>query len=202
MDGKYHITYVIEPHPEGLTREQIPADGSVGACDCIVLYSVIGVPGGPGGLSTMVTSLNGQTGKGLTPEQEFQLWALWAHDLMQKLPHGGRRDLTSLVHSQLRSVALHGRTGLPETVEMSAIKHADGTVFTVPRPGRHNHVIEEMKRQGKPWNSPDEARHEQGFVTSTGRFVGRHEARKIAEAAHQLLERASAHDWLSSEDVW
>jgi hypothetical protein len=202
MDGKYHVTYKIEPHPEGLTREQIPADGSVGACDCIVLYSVIGVPGDGKGLSAVIATLNGTNGEPLTPEQQFQLWTLWAHELMQKLPPGGRRDLASVVHNAIRHAAIKDRD-LPEQIEMAAIQHADGTVFTVPRPGRHHDVIAVMKAAGKPFNEQRfEYRHVQGFVTSTGRFVDRYEAKVIARERHQLLERASLSDELFSEDVW
>jgi|DEB19_MinimDraft_3_1074340.scaffolds.fasta_scaffold60239_1 hypothetical protein len=51
---------------------------------------------------------------------------------------------------------------------------------------------------------------EQGFVTSAGRFVGREEARQIAEAAEQLIPSEDndgvaivrQHPQLFSEDVW
>lgn len=89
-----------------------------------------------------------------------------------------------------------------ERIERAAIRHADGTVFDVPRPGRHSHVIALMSAMDKPFACPEEECHEQGFITNTGRFVDRYEARKIAEAAAQLIERAMNLPQLYSEDVW
>jgi hypothetical protein len=199
-DHKYRVTYTITPHPEGITKEQIPE--GAGACDCVMFFSVIGVPGDGKSLSVVTASLNGERAQPLSPEQQFQLWALWAHDLTQKMTPSARRDLASAVHNAIREVALKDRTDLPERIEKAAIRHADGTVFDVPRPGRHHDVIRIMRMAGKPWKSPDEALHVQGFVTSTGRFVDRVEAKKIATAANQLLERESGKTELFSEDVW
>lgn len=90
-----------------------------------------------------------------------------------------------------------------EYIERAAVRHADGEVFSLPRPARHCNVIVFMRDSGKPYNVPGlEERHEQGFVTNTGRFVDRIEARAIAEAAGQLLERESGLEELYSEDVW
>ena len=68
-------------------------------------------------------------------------------------------------------------------------------VWTVARPGRHC----DLMLVGDP---KAEERMESGFVTSTGRFVDRHEAFRIAKAAGQLLERAHGGPQLFSEDVW
>ncbi len=92
-------------------------------------------------------------------------------------------------------------TTLPETcgaerIECAAIKHFDGTEFSVPSPGRHNHVIAFMQgRYG-------EGHHEQGFITSRGRFVDRREALVIASAAGQIRVKTGDPDVLYSEDVW
>jgi len=92
---KYHITYNIQPHPAGLTADEIP-EGH-GACDCLAVASIIGQPGGPGPLSVVFISANGLNGgqRDLTPEQQFQIWALWAEILISALPNGMRRGICS-----------------------------------------------------------------------------------------------------------
>ena len=81
---------------------------------------------------------------------------------------------------------------------MAAIQDADGTVFSVPRPGRHPDVIKLMVSLGKP--TP--VKGQQGFVTNQGRFVDRIEGKTIAKEANQLIERASKLPKLFSEDLW
>lgn len=94
-----------------------------------------------------------------------------------------------------------------ERIEAVAIRLA-GTTWTVPRPGRHHDVFARIAIE-----RPELSRigGEQGFLTSTGRFVDRAEARKIAEAAGQIIaSRVDAqgvlykfdHYHLFSEDVW
>ena len=76
-----------------------------------------------------------------------------------------------------------------------AIKSDAGQVYNLVAPARHHDVLAVMKEGGaKP--------KEQGFLDDQGRFVGREEARKIAEEAGQLLERAIQSPDLFSEDVW
>jgi hypothetical protein len=92
-----------------------------------------------------------------------------------------------------------------ETIVAAAIM-VDDVVAFVPQPGRHHHVMHSLWHQGvKTPAGPDK----QGFVTSAGRFVGREEARKIAEEAKQLIPRSGSgvpyviqHPELFSEDVW
>lgn len=95
---------------------------------------------------------------------------------------------------------------MTETVVAAAIR-VDGitvegyapykVVLSVPRPGRHHHVA---------WFLGTHAveHHDQGFLTSTGRFVDRYEAYTIADAAGQILVKTgSTHvPALFSEDVW
>ena len=94
---------------------------------------------------------------------------------------------------------------MTETIERAAIK-IDDTVHSVPKPGRHHDVIRVVyDATGKTVFG------EQGFVTSTGRFVNRRVARKIAENAKQLIAGrrdndgipyVATDDRLFSEDVW
>ncbi|WP_316201019.1 MULTISPECIES: hypothetical protein [unclassified Bradyrhizobium] len=95
---------------------------------------------------------------------------------------------------------------MQETIERAAI-FCDHVTWTVARPGRHHDVIAYIAPE-RPWLVS--IRGQQGFVTSTGRFVGREEARKIAEAANQLIPTYGEdgvpfirqHPQLFSEDVW
>jgi len=89
-----------------------------------------------------------------------------------------------------------------ETIVAAAIK-LDGTVYSVPAPGRHHNV---MRHMWDTWgDKPGEERfirgETQGFITSTGRFVMRKPAVRIAKRAGQIEEP----QWpplLYSEDLW
>lgn len=91
-----------------------------------------------------------------------------------------------------------------ERIEAAAIR-AGKCVMIVPKPGRHHHIFHELDRLNCPRFACV-----QGFVTSTGRFVEREEARKLAEAANQLIPSddnegvpiVRQHKDLFSEDVW
>jgi hypothetical protein len=93
------------------------------------------------------------------------------------------------------------------TIESSAIKFL-GKIWSVPKPGRHHHVIKHILD-----NNPDIVcvGGVQGFLTSDNIFVGRREARIIAESANQLISQTNiedgvpnkrTHTELFSEDVW
>lgn len=86
---------------------------------------------------------------------------------------------------------------MTETIEASAIC-VEGIVYSVPRPGRHHDVFKVMPRQQALSSHIDD----QGFVTSTGRFVDRKEAAEIARAANQLIREPTPSYMLTSEDVW
>lgn len=90
---------------------------------------------------------------------------------------------------------------MSERIERAAILLADGRVFDAPRPGRHHTIINEILPASGASGRDIE---EQGFVTSTGAFVRRKPAWRIAERAGQLLERAPTgpRGTLFSEDVW
>ena len=70
-------------------------------------------------------------------------------------------------------------------------------VLSVPRPGRHHHVGWFLGTHGVE-------HHDQGFLTSSGRFVDRYEAYAIAEAAGQILVKTGSPrvPTLYSEDLW
>ncbi len=94
-DHKYKIAYSVEL-TDGATEEELShyqLDPGVGGCDCLVIASIIGQPGGPGSLSTAIITVDGHTKKDLTPEQQFQIWNTWAQALVEQLPKGPRRDI-------------------------------------------------------------------------------------------------------------
>lgn len=85
---------------------------------------------------------------------------------------------------------------MTERIIAAAVRY-QGATFSLLPPARHGECLW-LLRAARP-DSHDE---EQGFVTDRNRFVGRQEARKIAEAAGQLIERAGNLPELYSEDVW
>lgn len=74
-------------------------------------------------------------------------------------------------------------------------------VFEMP-PARHHSMLHPMAEQGFRGNHQDD----QGFITSTGRYVNRKDAMEIAVAAGQVdpNNRKSGSDSgdLFSEDLW
>lgn len=90
-DRKYAIEYDIKFHKDGVTVDELGKGN--GACDNIVIHSIIGTPGGPGPLSVMTISRAGATGEELTPKQLFIIWTLMTKTLVDKLDDGWRKDL-------------------------------------------------------------------------------------------------------------
>lgn len=94
----------------------------------------------------------------------------------------------------------------PEKIAASANKvWLDGEIhlFVGYPKARHHHLIRLMVEQfGEDYDIKFAYPNNQGFLTSHGRYVGRSEARKIAEAQNQLVEGALKHRHLFSEDVW
>jgi hypothetical protein len=86
---------------------------------------------------------------------------------------------------------------MTETIDRAAIRHR-GDVFDVPRPGRHHNVIHKMNLCGLGAAHV----HDQGFLTSSGRYVNRADALKIAEAAGQIVQKTGPPHLLFSEDMW
>lgn len=85
-----------------------------------------------------------------------------------------------------------------ERIVRAAIK-IGAAVYSVPPPGRHGDVFAldyAATREAQP--------DDQGFLTSTGRFVGRVGALEIAKAAKQIIHQSSGPNprELFSEDVW
>jgi hypothetical protein len=97
----------------------------------------------------------------------------------------------------------HTPTPAPERIEAAAImvrNPAKGDhAFSERRPARHNDLIRIVRGLGyKRPIEPDD----QGFITSTGRFVTREEACVIARNAGQIIKKHGPDDELFSEDLW
>lgn len=86
---------------------------------------------------------------------------------------------------------------MTETIAGAAIR-LDKAVYSVEPPKRHHHLIYDMSRSG----FPAEELHDQGFITSSGRFVDRREGLTIAEAAGQIKEKLGCEGLLFTEDMW
>lgn len=84
-------------------------------------------------------------------------------------------------------------------IEKAAIIAPDGKIITVERPGRHHNVIWRMVRE-LGYTPPIIG--EQGFVTETGEFLNRIDAKAEAIRCNQILEGEGKHFELYSEDVW
>ena len=85
-----------------------------------------------------------------------------------------------------------------ERIECAAILFK-GKVWSTPRPGRHHDVFQVMFAAG----IPEVHGETQGFMTSSGRFVRREPAMRIARKAGQILKEPTFQPrTLFSEDVW
>jgi hypothetical protein len=83
-----------------------------------------------------------------------------------------------------------------ETIVAAAIQY-HGLTVSLPPPARHHTILHPLADIVGKVIGPDE----QGFLTSTGRFVGRFEARDIAIQSGQNRKPDHQH-WLFSEDLW
>jgi hypothetical protein len=96
-------------------------------------------------------------------------------------------------------IAKHGGRS-DERITGPAIAYPYGGGYAcLPIPASHYGVSEAIKRflphaQPLTW--------EQGFATSTGRYVGRDEAYRIADAANQIVRPIGGSGSLTSEELW
>jgi hypothetical protein len=85
-----------------------------------------------------------------------------------------------------------------ETIVAAAIcMHKNQLVFSLPKPARHCNVMMAAANLGINVLG----NNEQGFLTSTGRFVRRAPARVIAHRAGQIGETIIGGTF-TSEDLW
>jgi hypothetical protein len=83
-----------------------------------------------------------------------------------------------------------------ETIVAAAMQWRGFTV-TLEAPARHGDIIHAIAQSIPETEWP--VRGDQGFLTSSGKFVGRNDAMEIARAAGQVQ---STSDTLYTEDLW
>jgi hypothetical protein len=74
----YHVSYSMEVHPEGISKEELQAKNR-GGSDALFVVSILYPP--DGSYSAMIRSVDGRTGEEMTDKEFFKLWALLAHRL-------------------------------------------------------------------------------------------------------------------------
>ena len=106
---------------------------------------------------------------------------------------------------------------MPEKIRCAAIRFEPCFEFLPPTDKEslfdHKIIVKDMshsgcmayatERYGRAWLGRDMSRDEQGFLTTTGRFVDRIEAMTIAKAANQLKGDIypANKTWLDNYDV-
>jgi len=116
----YHLTYHIEAHPDGLSKDEVlkvivgGEDG--GACDAALLVSIV-LPE-EGGMSTVFLGMDGRTGEDLSIDLRFKLWVLMAARLAEDpdAPEGVRQ-LASGVFNHIKTNVAAGRGMADNTTE-------------------------------------------------------------------------------------
>lgn len=93
-EQKYHVTYDVTPHPEGIAHAEIPKGH--GACDALLVASII-YPA-DGSLSIHYAGRDGRTGEELAPKEMWKAWLLLA-GYLAKMPglDSGRAAMCSTV---------------------------------------------------------------------------------------------------------
>lgn len=111
--AKYYVTWHIEHHPEGLTKEEVEAMEGRSAAHDVVIFSRIHTGGG---LSTLVSSKH-HTGRELGPNEYFQAWTLFTELVRRKLIKaraddgpGSRLSFVSTVWETICSALTGGRS--------------------------------------------------------------------------------------------
>lgn len=66
----------------------------------------------------------------------------------------------------------------------------------------HDYCLKTKKKRCPGTNWPEDENSNQGFVTSTGRYVDRDEAFAIVKAANQIMIKHGNSRTLYSEDLW
>lgn len=113
--------------------------------------------------------------------------------------HGWQRCNNPLPCADHPAVEVEPGQRTVEQILQAAILASDGvTVYTQPRPSRHGTIMQAAWALGHGKIGPDH----QGFITTTGRFVGRAEAFEIAHMAGQILGADAESGHLMTEDVW
>lgn len=112
MDAKtkYKVTYSIESHANGVTKEEISKMSSHhGGCDAVVIISIMGTPGNGEPYSTLVISQRGTDGE-ITDEELFKVWTRLTDRLgRSETLAEGKRSFCKAVMDEIRSIVLAAR---------------------------------------------------------------------------------------------
>lgn len=112
----------------------------------------------------------------------------------------GAAEVLAIARGEIPAARMHirGHSYIPEVERIVAvgIMH-HGIICSLPPPARHGAVLRLLATISDEVIGPNE----QGFVTSSGRWVDRETAGEIAIAAGQVTELQSP-PWLFSEDLW
>lgn len=91
---KYHITYSVAPHPEGIEKKAVPADH--GACTALIVGSVLYPPDGT--CHVAFVSLDGRTGQPISDDEEWKAWTILAKQLSERASlNESKKELCKLV---------------------------------------------------------------------------------------------------------
>ena len=127
----------------------------------------------------------------ITHEKDYHMHELWDDRAVRVLRNDGRRCCNR--NRGVYDAMVEAECAGIEHITHVAIQKED-KVYRLCWPARHHHVLHMLSQ-----TVGDIGKHEQGFVTSTERFVTREEAAEIARAAGQTTMTRSM---LFSEDVW
>ncbi len=185
--SRLYVTYSIDHHPDGVTYEDIAAETHGGTHDLVVTSVIYSEDGSS---STMIASKNA-LGEPLSFEDQFHVWTLWAKDLSEGLPPGGRRDLAAAVFDMVRAAIMKGRTKESEEVFEAIIakkavmfdKLADE--FERSEARRLEELDEYMKELRKMNEDANALKHEYGALR---RALGVEDGQHVMDA-HAAIER-------------
>lgn len=88
---------------------------------------------------------------------------------------------------------------MSERIVAAAVKR-DGIIYTMPPPARHHTIMQAVDKNHGQHHLPF-LPDEQGFLTSTGRFMGRIGAAAMAKDNGQITATKWGQE-LYSEDLW
>jgi len=91
-DELYYLKYHVEGVKEGFTVDEVENPHG-GACDCVVIGSILGTPLQGGSVSYAFFGVDGHTSDQLTPAQMFRAGVAWSHALIDCLPLGRQRAI-------------------------------------------------------------------------------------------------------------
>ena len=119
--NKYHITYSIKAHKDGLTKEEVVAiddklekvdHGGAGGCHAIIAFSLI-YPS-DGSYSWLMVTKDGQTDKELSDDEVFKAWMMLTNRLAEsKTLSEGKKGFCAEIVETFREAMRQSRSNGP-----------------------------------------------------------------------------------------